>query len=128
MFTTARTASIILICSVVAACAPPTAGSQAPRTTGPSGTAGLTAEAMERGRLLASTACAGCHAIGASGDSPRPEATPLREIARRQPLDRIEAGFAEGLVTAHPAMPAYVFRASEIDDLIAYLESLKATQ
>ena len=41
-------------------------------------------------------------------------------------LDQIEQGFAEGLVTSHPAMPAFAFRASEIDDLMAYLDVLRA--
>lgn len=54
------------------------------------------------------------------------DATPLREIVHRYPLDQLEEAFAEGLVTSHPAMPEYIFRASEIDDLIAYLETLKA--
>lgn len=128
MFITARAALVILSCSVLTTCAPSPSGSRVSGNGEQSETAGLTAQATERGRLLASSACAGCHAIGPSGDSPRSEATPLRVIAQRQPLDRLEAGFAEGLVTAHPAMPAYVFRASEIDDLIAYLESLKASQ
>lgn len=87
--------------------------------------AGIAAEAAERGRLLTSTACAGCHATGATGESPMPEATRFREIVNRYPLDQLEEAFAEGLVTAHPAMPGYTFRASEIDDLIAYLESVK---
>ncbi|MDI1326156.1 MAG: cytochrome c [Brevundimonas sp.] len=88
----------------------------------------VAAEAIERGRLLTSTTCAGCHATGASGDSPLPAATPLREIAHRYPLDQLEEAFAGGLVTTHPAMPGYNFRASEIDDLIAYFETLKADQ
>ena len=54
------------------------------------------------------------------------EATPFREIVHRYPLDQLEEAFAEGLVTGHPAMPPFVFRASEIDDLIAYLETVKA--
>lgn len=87
---------------------------------------GVAAEAVERGRLLTSQSCAGCHATGDTGASPMPAATPLREIARRYPLDQLEEAFAEGLVTGHPAMPPYAFRASEIDDIIAYLESLKA--
>ena len=53
------------------------------------------------------------------------EATPLREIVHRDPLNQLEEAFAEGLVTSHPAMPGYTFRASEIDDLIAWLETLK---
>ncbi|MBB5747565.1 hypothetical protein GGR13_003193 [Brevundimonas variabilis] len=41
-------------------------------------------------------------------------------------MNDLEAAFAAGLVTTHPAMPPYVFRASEIDDLIAYLGTLKS--
>lgn len=84
------------------------------------------AAAAERGRRLATSACASCHAIGAVGASPMAAATPFREIVRRYPARELEEGFAEGLVTGHPAMPAFAFRASEIDDLIAYLETLEA--
>lgn len=83
------------------------------------------ADAANRGRLLTATACASCHATGPSGASPMPGAPPMRLIVSRYPLDQLEQAFSEGQVTAHPAMPAYVFRASEIDDLIAYLETLK---
>lgn len=88
----------------------------------------LNTDAVYRGQLLAAQACAGCHAIGDAGLSPMGDATPFREIVQRYPLDQLEEGFAEGLVTTHPAMPQFIFRASEIDDLIAYLESVKATQ
>lgn len=84
-----------------------------------------TERAAVRGQQLANQACAGCHAVDAVGDSPMAEATPFREIVHRYPLDQLEEAFAEGLVTSHPAMPAYVFRASEIDNLIAYLETVK---
>ena len=83
------------------------------------------AEAAERGRQLAAGVCASCHAIGPAGASPLKDAPPFREIVRRHPLDELEAAFAEGLVTPHPAMPAFVFRASEIDDLVAWLETVK---
>lgn len=86
----------------------------------------LTGEAAMRGHELAARTCASCHAVGPSGASPRPEATPFRVVVRRRPLDQIEQGFAEGLVTSHPAMPAFAFRAGEIDDLMAYLETLRA--
>ncbi len=87
--------------------------------------ADVDAQAIERGRLLTGQACASCHATGPVGASPMADATPFREIVHRYPLDQLEEGFAEGLVTGHPAMPAFVFRASEIDDLIAYLQTLK---
>ena len=83
-------------------------------------------EAASRGRAIAQVGCASCHGIQATGASPLPAATPFREIVQRRSLDDIEAGMAQGLVTSHPAMPPYVFRAAEIDDLRAYLETLKA--
>lgn len=86
----------------------------------------LVAEAAGRGQRLAAAACASCHAIDQGGASPMAAATPFREIVGRYPLSHLEEAFAEGLVTSHPAMPAYVFRASEIDDLIAYLETVRA--
>ena len=118
-----RTFAVALVCAFGASCSSsPGAGSPgAARPAAPE----FADEAVERGRLLTSTACAGCHATGTTGDSPMAEAPPLREIAHRYPLDRLEGAFAEGLVTSHPAMPAHVFRASEIDDLIAYLDSLR---
>ncbi len=103
-----------------AACASPEPPST-PALTG----ADTTEQAAVRGQQLATLACSGCHAVSAVGDSPMAEATPFRQIVHRYPLDQLEEAFAQGLVTSHPAMPAYVFRASEIDDLIAYLETVK---
>jgi mono/diheme cytochrome c family protein len=82
-------------------------------------------EAAARGRAIALVGCASCHAVDATGSSPLADAPPFREILRRRSLDDIEAGMAQGLVTSHPSMPPYVFRAAEIDDLRAYLETLK---
>jgi hypothetical protein len=39
----------------------------------------------------------------------------------------LQEAFAEGLVTAHPAMPAFELESTEIADLIAYLESVSGT-
>lgn len=89
-------------------------------------TVDLTVEAAARGQQLAARTCASCHAVGPAGDSPLAAATPFRVIVHRRSLDQIEQGFAEGLVTSHPAMPAFAFRASEIDDLMAYFETLRA--
>ncbi|MGZ9114668.1 MAG: c-type cytochrome [Brevundimonas sp.] len=106
-----------------AACA-----SQEPPSRPASARPDIAAQAAVRGQQLAAQTCAGCHAMAGGGASPMVEATPFREIVRRYPLDQLEEAFAEGLVTGHPAMPAFVFRASEIDDLIAYLETVKAEQ
>lgn len=92
----------------------------------PSRTTSIQEEAASRGRTLAISACAGCHAVGVQGDSPNPDALPFREIVRKRPLDELETAMAEGSVTTHPGMPLDTFRASEIDDLIAYLGTLPA--
>lgn len=89
-------------------------------------TASIQEEAAARGRAMAESACDGCHAIGPEGTSPYPDALPFREIVRKRPLDELEAAMAEGSVTTHPGMPLNTFRASEIDDLIAYLGTLSA--
>lgn len=113
-------AVIVLACAACASREPPPAP--------PLARADVTEQAAARGRQFAAQACAGCHATGSVGVSPMAEATPFREIVHRYPLDQLEEAFAEGLVTSHPAMPALVFRASEIDDLIAYLETMEARQ
>ncbi|CAN5291113.1 hypothetical protein BH09PSE1_BH09PSE1_29070 [soil metagenome] len=68
-------------------------------------------EAASRGRAIAQVGCASCHAIQATGASPLPAAAPFRDIVQKRSLDDIEAGMAQGLVTSHPAMPPYAFRA-----------------
>lgn len=105
---------------VVAGCKPPPIPPNQSLTS-----AALDYDAALRGQSFVEGSCASCHAVGPTGASPFADATPFRDIVTRYPLSDLEEGFAEGLVTAHPAMPDYVFRASEIDDLIAYLQALK---
>lgn len=83
-------------------------------------------ESIERGRAITARTCAGCHAVGRTDVSPMPDAPAFRDVVRERPLDEVETAFAEGLVTAHPAMPRFTFRAGEIDDLMSYLDSLRA--
>lgn len=114
------TAAVVLALGA-AACA-----SREPPPAPDTPTVDLGAEAAARGYDLAARTCAVCHAIGPADASPMPEATPFRVIVRRRSLDQLEQGFGEGLVTSHPAMPAFAFRASEIDDLIAWLETVRS--
>lgn len=85
----------------------------------------LDREAASRGRAIALVGCASCHAIDRTGPSTHRTALPFRDIVRRRSLDEVEADMAQGLVTTHPDMPPYVFRAGEIDDLRAYMETLR---
>ena len=114
-----------LVAAVIALTSAGCAAQEPPLAPGSSGQT-VTAQAAERGQRLAAGTCASCHATGQVGASPLAAAPPFREIAHRYPLDELETRLAEGLATTHPAMPPFVFRASEIDDLIAWLQTLKA--
>ncbi len=93
--------------------------------TVPSLSTAMDLEAASRGRAIALIGCASCHAIDSTDISPLAIAPPFREIVQRRGSDDLAAGFAQGLVTTHPAMPPYVFRANEIHDLTAYLNTLR---
>lgn len=124
-------AALLVASAVTAGCSHPPPGVEVARA--PAALAAPTAptapeelrQAVLRGQQITAGTCASCHAIGPAGDSPMTAATPFRIIVQRYPLDQLEEAFAEGLVTGHPAMPEFVFRASEIDDLMAYLQTLK---
>lgn len=80
---------------------------------------------LERGRAFAQENCARCHAIGPVGDSPLPKAPPFRTLHQRYPLEDLVEALAEGIRTAHPAMPEFELDQDQINELIAYLKSLK---
>ena len=82
-------------------------------------------EGAMRGREIAEAACAPCHAIGRSGTSPNPKATPFREIGRKYPVDNLEETLAEGVVTGHPEMPKVKMTPKDIGAFIAYLHTIQ---
>ena len=71
--------------------------------------------------------CAGCHAVELTGDSPMKAAPPFRTMGRTYPVRDLQEALAEGLVTAHPAMPPIELEAAEVAHVIAYLESVSGT-
>jgi cytochrome c len=81
--------------------------------------------AVQRGRAFAEANCARCHAVGPSGESPLPKAPPFRTLHERYPVEDLVEALAEGIRTAHPAMPEFALNQSQIRDLIAYLKSLE---
>ncbi len=81
----------------------------------------------DRGAILVRQKCAGCHAVERSGESPMSSAPPFRTMGVLYPVSDLQEAFAEGLVTTHPAMPAFELQSNEIADLIAYLESVSGT-
>lgn len=74
-----------------------------------------------RGQALARIWCANCHIVegNASGKDVVP---PLAEIARRGAPDQLQA--RAFLQSPHPPMPNFDLARQQIDDIVAYLNSL----
>jgi len=78
-----------------------------------------------RGAAYARANCSGCHAIGATGESPLAAAPHFRDLGLGYPVDDLAEAFAEGIDTAHAAMPEFVMSTEENSDLITYLKSIQ---
>ncbi len=83
------------------------------------------AASIDRGRRIVQRNCATCHAVGTRGSSPNREAPPFRELHTRYPVEMLAEALAEGILTGHPAMPQFVFPPRDIDDILAYLQSIQ---
>jgi mono/diheme cytochrome c family protein len=74
----------------------------------------------EQGHSLAKTWCASCHAVepgGVQRDAPAPPFPSIAEHARPEQLRAF-------LASPHPPMPNFNLSRSQIDDIVAYLQSL----
>jgi mono/diheme cytochrome c family protein len=80
---------------------------------------------VQRGQVFAQTNCSQCHAIGRVGESPVPEAPPFRTLHTRYPIESLAEAFAEGITTGHPSMPQFQLDPAQINDLLAYLDSIQ---
>jgi mono/diheme cytochrome c family protein len=76
---------------------------------------------------MAERLCSRCHAISGDGPSPVAAAPTFATLGRRYPVHYLAEAFAEGIATGHGPirMPEFVFEPEEIDDLMAYLESVQ---
>ena len=77
------------------------------------------------GQALVGLYCADCHAIGATGDSPLPQAQRFRELHLRYDVEFLSEALVEGIVTAHPEMPQFEFDPEQAAAIVAYLKSLE---
>jgi len=80
---------------------------------------------VERGRALARSECARCHAVGRTGASPLRQAPPFRTLHKRYPVDDLAEALTEGIRTGHPSMPEFRFDPDQAEALIAYLKTLE---
>ena len=75
------------------------------------------------GKVLATTWCSSCHLVSAEQQTATTEAPPFESVARRSE-DEI-AALALFLADPHPPMPQMSLTRQEIQDLLAYIASLK---
>lgn len=78
----------------------------------------------EKGRKLAESVCAECHAIDRLDvASPNPSAPAFQELARTPGMTGI--ALTAALLTAHREMPHLVLPVDQREDIIAYILSLR---
>ena len=77
------------------------------------------------GRDFAARACAGCHAIGAAGESRNERAPPFRSLARERSDQQLRAAIDEISSNGHVEMPPIYVTPAERDALVAYLRRLR---
>lgn len=73
------------------------------------------------GEALARVWCANCHVVGNSTTG-KDTAPPLPEVAQRGAPDQVQARVF--LSSPHPPMPNFNLARQQIDDIVAYLNSL----
>ena len=81
-------------------------------------------EIARQGRALVKESCERCHSIDVTGESAHKDAPPFRTFASKWPLESLEEALAEGIVTGHEDMPAFVFEPEQIDAIIEFLHTL----
>jgi len=101
-----------IVSAALAACASPSPPAAAPSQE-------------TRGHAVAEAHCSSCHAIGAAGESPAPEAPPFRTLSQNYRVDTLAEALAEGISVGHPAMPAFQFEPEDVDALIGYLQTIQ---
>lgn len=105
-----------MLCAIAACAQTSSAGSAGDDTIGP-GNASI-------GLRYAEQNCASCHALAAGETwSPVPEATPFDTVANAPGMTRLALN--AWLHTSHPSMPNLLVEEAQVDNLAAYLETLK---
>jgi len=95
-------------------------------STGPSPTfAADFVQSAENGQKIAEDWCAACHTVSARSPG-RDTAPPFSAIARNRAFDRDK--LIQVLADPHPPMPKIHLSRQQLDDVIAYIHSLRQTE
>jgi hypothetical protein len=79
----------------------------------------------QQGRVLLETLCARFHAVGATGQSPHPEAPAFRTFGEKLYDDGLGQRLRDGLTTIHPDMPTFHFKRRDAEAAVNYLISIQ---
>ncbi len=82
---------------------------------------------IAHGKRLVKENCSACHAIGTDDVGAHKEAPPFRTLSKFYPIDALEEAFAEGIETGHPDMPVFEVEPIDLQDILAYIESIQET-
>jgi mono/diheme cytochrome c family protein len=88
-------------------------------------TSAAQANSVDRGRSFVMQNCSPCHSVQKTGESPNPQAPPLRDLHKRYAVEGLAEAFAEGIYVGHSSMPQFRLEPKTIGDLIDYLKSLE---
>ena len=77
----------------------------------------------EAGGAYAQTVCAQCHTINGAEPSPEPTAPPFEVVANTPGM--MGTALAVWLTTSHPTMPNIVLEPQDLDNVIAFILTLK---
>lgn len=83
---------------------------------------------IDAGRRIVELQCVSCHAVRSSDMSRVSTAPPLRTLAERYPVTGLPEAFAKGVLVGHPNMPDFRFNATQITEILAYLQSIQTRQ
>jgi len=82
------------------------------------------ATSLARGHGFVERACAGCHGVEVSGESPNSRAPRFRDLAARRTDAQLAAEIAEISRNGHLEMPPIYVTPDETADVVAYMRSL----
>ena len=100
-----------LVVGVLAACSMPASAEQG--------------AVQKRGEALLMTNCARCHAVGRTGDSPRPGAPRFRTLSGKYPIESLAEALGQGLSVGHEDIPEFVFDPADVGAILDYLKSIQ---
>lgn len=86
------------------------------------------AQSITLGKEIVTRNCAMCHAVGRDGASPNKDAPPFRDLHQRMDVEMLGEGLTQGILTGHPAMPAFRFAPHEVIAIVRYLRAVQARQ